>query len=61
MPVKKLKYEYEVGGLQYEININVRDTTASHVHVDRRSMHVVKHHDDFFFWKKYNNYTYSYI
>jgi hypothetical protein len=43
-----LKCGYEVGGLQHEINITVRDATASHVHVDRGSMHVVKHHDDLF-------------
>ncbi len=35
---------------------NVWDKTTSLVYVDRVSMHIVEHHDDLFFWKKFNNY-----
>ncbi len=42
--------------LQY---YTVRDTTASHMHVDRGSMHPVEHYDDLFSWKKCSNYTFT--
>jgi hypothetical protein len=46
--------------LQYNIKnlgLSVPDTAMSFAHIDRRSMYVVEHHDDFFSWKNYNNYT----
>jgi hypothetical protein len=52
-------FDFAFSGKDNLATVDVRDTTASHEHVDRGPMHVVKHHDDLFSWKKYNNYLHT--
>ncbi len=43
-------------GHRYDIDV-VRDTTVSHMNVDRGPIHVIESNNNLFSWRKYNNYT----